>query len=689
MAYKFQLGNYIASGSLFQKGGDIALSNQNDMSHDTVRLSSKTYAGGFAAGQIRLQASGATTIALDAGQSDSDAERGLKLYAHAGAGPGAIALAQVGSQGGTGSLTVSNAEGKLVELKGDNSGGTFELGFNSEDHTTALRASVINSNAQQFGALNTFVSGAGGNKGLVRISAIANAWDNGTASGSIALLDQSTSTPLWYTERQHDYAESVWKKGSVSGLLLSVADGGGYISIKDGVEGNPVLQHQSMINSGKASGQIILSVSGSGYSNKTAVEISAQSNESGSILIKHADRGGGNALSMTAQGASFATLGIRNATNEVVNLRSDAGDGAGKLYLYDTSAAEKFYADGSTGNVSGSGTLKIGGTSNLKGDVFSEGSYKSQKAGDANHYVLVDAGSGLTSMVVKGFNAGNEIFGLSANSFGGKFVLGEDNGDQAALIYCASGVNQFKLAEGDQENFIISARGTGGCDVKMTDGTLSHTVDIAEFGVLENAVKGTGVANKAVVLDAAKHVGGITALSASFLTASSGLIVEGAAVKFNALAALDENTIDAADGITFVDANDSDTLKKITLTNYADFLAGSGIVATDGVLSAISSPMAVTKQADADFTLVEGLNVITASALTANRTATLPALSGFGVGDQVVVKCTHVGNGPMYTLTVTCDASDRIDDNTSSVGIISSFGTITLVKVDGTRWSLV
>ena len=149
-------------------------------------------------------------------------------------------------------------------------------------------------------------------------------------------------------------------------------------------------------------------------------------------------------------------------------------------------------------------------------------------------------------------------------------------------------------------------------------------------------------------------------------------------VDLNDLAAADVD--EANDLIAIVDANDSNATRKESIVDFVAAIAGTGLSAASGKLSvsAASGVNALGSGGDADATLTESFNFAT-SAITDDRTYTLPASAGLQAGDTVHVKLSAVDPGK--TVTIARAGSQTIDGVTSIV--LESPGTAVSLKYVG------
>ena len=144
----------------------------------------------------------------------------------------------------------------------------------------------------------------------------------------------------------------------------------------------------------------------------------------------------------------------------------------------------------------------------------------------------------------------------------------------------------------------------------------------------------------------------------------------------------------AADSIAIIDADDSSKSKKESIADLVSGMAGTGITATNGVLSLsqTSTPTAFASYA----TLVEGLNYQNSTALTGATVLTLPAASALDNGEFVKIK---LGAGASSSNLVTInvgDASDSIDGNAAGSGIVleSPYAAVDLYRVAANTWRI-
>jgi hypothetical protein len=187
------------------------------------------------------------------------------------------------------------------------------------------------------------------------------------------------------------------------------------------------------------------------------------------------------------------------------------------------------------------------------------------------------------------------------------------------------------------------------------DGLLTISADAVHDSMLNDDVA-TGLAG-----DGLSAASGVMALDLNELTDSPAINV-------------------AADSFAFVDADDSST-KKETIADLITAIAGGGLTATNGVLSVQGND--VSSFADEAATLAEGMNYGSAS-LTADRTLTLPGSPS--VGDVVHVKAPS-SLGGFDLIIARGDAAHSIDGE-ASIAIESDHGAVSLMYVATNLWKV-
>lgn len=222
------------------------------------------------------------------------------------------------------------------------------------------------------------------------------------------------------------------------------------------------------------------------------------------------------------------------------------------------------------------------------------------------------------------------------------------------------------------------------------------SADATELNYLDGSTPGTAVASKAVTLDASKDISGLNQVSAVGLSGTLRYSLDVAAdggigmTPFQNSANVNDMKLSASyiaagaiavaeDQFMFYDADGS--VKRESFVDLATAMAGAGISATNGVLSADSSATPVAR-GDANVTLSEGFNYGSAT-LTANRTWTLPA--GDELGDAIVVKAPE--NVSTFAITVAAHADNTID-GMPFITLASDAAAVTLTYVVSGSWKI-
>jgi len=196
-------------------------------------------------------------------------------------------------------------------------------------------------------------------------------------------------------------------------------------------------------------------------------------------------------------------------------------------------------------------------------------------------------------------------------------------------------------------------------------GVVSGDATVADGGALTIAAN--------AVQDSMLHDDVATGLAGAGLSAASGVL----ALDLNELTA---ESIASGDFLPFEDSTDNGS-HKITIDNLAAFMAGDGVDASGGKLSVAGSTVSAT--GDADATLIEGFNYQSAT-LTASRTWTLPAPGGLDAGSVVRVKA---GNLDGNTITVARNGA-TIDGVATDLVLEANGAAISLMYIGSSMWQI-
>ena len=215
----------------------------------------------------------------------------------------------------------------------------------------------------------------------------------------------------------------------------------------------------------------------------------------------------------------------------------------------------------------------------------------------------------------------------------------------------------------------VRAHFTAGDGLSVAAGDFSVNVDDSSIEIDSDTlrIKADGVVDAMLNDDVAAGLAG------NGLSANGGVM----GLDLNELTAV---TVDvAADSIAIVDADDNSS-KKESIADLVAAMAGSGLSASNGVLS---TEAGVTQSfADANANLVEGMNFGTAN-LSADRTLTLPAAPQNGDVVRVKAPASLAGNDLIIQVN---GSSSHLIDGQSSVVLESDGAAIALQYVGNNVW---
>ena len=279
-------------------------------------------------------------------------------------------------------------------------------------------------------------------------------------------------------------------------------------------------------------------------------------------------------------------------------------------------------------NISGSGTLNMGGTVRLDGVAQAA----VDVAGD--FIVFVDDSDQLLK---------KEAVGDFAADLAGTGL--EQNANTIRIAAAAAGDG-------------LSGGGGSALAVSVDDSSIEINSDSLR-------VKAAGVTDAMLNDDVATGLAGVG------LAASSGVM----ALDFNELT--EAAVAVATDSIVFVDS-DGNASRRDTIADLVAGMAGAGLSATNGQLS---TQAGTVRLVDDSTTLVEGYNYYTGSA---NKSVTLPASPS--VGDVVYVKAQDLGDG--NAITISRAGSHTIDGETSIL-LESDFAAVGFVYLVANNWAII
>jgi hypothetical protein len=693
MAYKFQLGDARLSGStVFEQAlaGESTISASSTLSGQSLTIDSVsriTKAGaatlaslnnssggitnaGSIAGATTIDASGDLTVGTItmaeftvAADGDTDIDgtlnvEGVPTFQAAAVFSGGIttanAIAGATTVSGSGQFSMShidldgtlNAGGKVTVVGVSDLDGGIDV--NASKFTVSTAGAVV-ADSTVSGAAGTFDALAGTSLalqsgGITAAGAIAGA---STISGSSTIsghaLDIETSVS----------ASSFW--GSGAGLTNisagSISAAGSDKQVQFNQNGDFAATAGMVFN---GSGSLILSGTSSGMqSSELAFGTSGTKygsiyvEDDGGYLLVVKNENGGIDLSGSDGVAMLLPDGQNLSVANGVNMNSaiTIGDDEGGVVA----------AMSGSGMVSGSATAKFHALESGQGKftVSAAGAVvvDSIKT-DGNEFVVSTAGL-VTATGIANSNAGmtnvGSIAGATTVSGSGNFNIGGT----------------------------LNADNLGSATVSLTDDLM--IIDDGASG----AIKTTSLANYATAIAGAGMTSTAGALNV-IASSNAGIDVAADAIKLD-LSDLAAGAVNvAADSIAIIDADDSSKSKKESIADLVTAMAGTGITATNGVLSisSVSTPTAFGSYA----TLVEGLNYANVT-LTGATELNLPAASALENGEYVKIKMA-AGVSSTNTVTVNVgNGSDSIDGD-SSIVLESPYAAVDLYRVAANTWRI-
>jgi len=208
----------------------------------------------------------------------------------------------------------------------------------------------------------------------------------------------------------------------------------------------------------------------------------------------------------------------------------------------------------------------------------------------------------------------------------------------------------------------------------------------ADMEKLDGITNGTVAASKAVVVDANKDISSFRRLTGVSLTASATLTVQGAqtTASANVSGALGLPLISDGGGL-----GAAGEIVAVSLANYASAIAGTGITATNGVLSVSTGGdnLTVTNVAVSG-TLVAGLNYL--ATISSSVKVVLPGDAS--VGDVFYIKAgagVDPTASPVADIQITGTVDPATIDGETSVTIESPFGAMGIIYAATDIWRII
>ena len=649
MAYKFQLGSAILSGStkfeeLVEAAGgfkptvtDTAAAVADDSFYfqdsdgEMKRESMADYATAIA-GDGLAASSGVLAVGVDDSgiELNSDALRlkdnGVTLAKMAGLARGKFIIGD--SSGDPSALALGSAAQFLVSdgddliyrsLSGDatmNAAGVLTIGAN------AVEDSMVNDNV-----------------------ATGLAGDGLTAASGVLAIQVSGAIKL--TSDKLGLTGSIAGKGlqfeggadSLSSLEIKVASSGGITKSAGSSQKSLALDMNGLTAAAVSVANDSFAIVDADDSNKTKKESIAD------LMTAVAGDGLAASSGVLAVGVDDSTIETDSDALRIkdngVTLAKMAGITRGSIISGDASGDPQALAVGSAHQfLQSDGTdlayVSMSGDATLAAGVLSIGATKVTDA-----MMNDDVATGLAGA---GIAAASGVLALDIDELS---ALGGTGVDQADHFVFSDGGTEKKITFSNMEDAIF--------------GNVSGDIAVAAGGVA--TIQANAVEDSMVNDNVATGLAGVG------LSAASGVLAVDASE-------LSDAAVASGDKFVFQDATD-DSTKKESIDDIATFMAGTGLTAVSGVLNA---RLDVAAKADGD-TLAAGVNYF--ADLTGNATVTLPASPA--IGDTVVAKA----KGLSSAVIIINKAGSQTIDGEASVTIESPFGAVSMVYVASNDWRLV
>jgi hypothetical protein len=704
MAYKFQLGDAIMSGSLRQ---------EEDFRVDgTLDANSSADIAGAVNMQSTLAVAGASTLeaasfsgAIDA-NSSANIQGAVVLQSTLNAQgavdcdstlnvDGASTMAAVTADGaidfsstlnvdGASTLAAITMDGALINSSTSNLQGAVDC-----DSTLNVDGASTLAAASFSGAIDA--NSTADFQGDVNLqAALAVAGATVLASAKVSDLTQGRLITVGSAGELEDQA--------ALGYTDDRSENDGYLSlyVSSSASGSSYLADGAM-SVYAADGSDIFSVSADGAAFAGSVEMADALDVAGASTLAAASFSGAIDANSTSdfQGAMNLQAGITiagasdlNSTLDVSGDTKLAASGVGTQVRGDLTVDEAA-SFSSTIGVSGastlaaasfSGAIDANSTMDVSGDTkLAASGVGTQVRGD----LTVDEAAAFNGNVTFGNASGDGVtwnagsLNQTANALTWQIKDGVDgfSGNGALLMFTGSGGDFLKInTSGSQKGVVFprtfypssdDAIDIGASDKKFKDIYIDGTAYL-------DAIDGTTADFSSTL-----NVDGISTMAA--ITADGAIDLSNASVQFSA--DLDSAFDIAADAMYYRDASDG-ALKSRSWATIIGQIAGAGLTATNGQLS---SDGAVAPSAWSNGgTLVEGLNYAADLGSGVAQSMTLPASPD--AGDQVSVKAAALPGGA--TMTISAAGSQDID-GASALVLESPYAAVSLVYVGSDKWRIV
>ena len=361
-------------------------------------------------------------------------------------------------------------------------------------------------------------------------------------------------------------------------------------------------------------------------------------------------------LSSDGTDISYTTVATGMIADNAVSLAKMAGLARGKIIIGDASGDPAALAAGANGKLlvaDANGDLTW---TTVSGDVtLSAGA------------VTIADDAVETDMIADNQVTLAKMAGLTR----GSLILGDSSGDPSALAKGTAA--QFLQSDGTDPSYV----------------SISGDATVAAGGALTiaaNAVEGSMLNNDVISAQTELAADGLVAADELMISDGGVLKKIGVDTIFtDGPGLLTAAAIDvSADHFMFLDGGATGDAKTESIVDLASAMAGSGLTATNGVLSADA---AGTPTAAANGTqLSEGFNYLTGTVAGALTVSLPEAGSGPTVGDVYYLK-TAAGVDGTRTVTLACSGAHSID-GVSSIVLESPYSAVSVVYMTSGSWSI-
>jgi hypothetical protein len=410
-------------------------------------------------------------------------------------------------------------------------------------------------------------------------------------------------------------------------------------------------------------------------------DLTSQGQVEGNTLVSKgivSGSGDGRFLALDIDGTEVITT-----ARELANIASlDAGTEATIESAIDT--LNNLTSAGLSGN-----DLTIAGPLDIEEGLKQNGTIILSDAGALSELTTISGSGQLTvgSIATDGALTAGSLSGSGALQAGGAVTLdgvAEETGflTGSDSLYFRDDSASGQMRSVPATNFVgaIAGRGLGDANAQLEVSVSGAVVIDADAVSITGSIAGNGLS----------FAGGAKSISSLAVDiATDGGLDSGAGAGGDQLAlsfaALATASVDVAnDDIAFMDDSDAnDQTRRLSIVDFVAGIAGSGLQASAGQLSADGA--AVTTAASGS-TLATGVNYF--ANISALAGVTMPASGDSTVGDRVTVKAADGVSATNYIEIKTAASAQKID-GTDEIRLESPYAAVTLVYVVADEWRLI